>query len=430
MRKLLKLIDISAKGQSLVEMAIVTPLLIFMLIGVFEVGWILRSYLVLVNVNREITRYAVRPGYLNFSSQQQVITSYTHVRDWALTSLSGQLEMDFRDTGLLTDTGNTTLIISHLVIDTGLPCEDIMTNPGNCDCKVVAANPAYTNTFNLDDLVVSPDLPGMGYQQGIFGPLATKTGSRATHINYTKVVSDLILENNGFNCELIKKGGLPSSNNVIITELFFDQPQLFGFPLISNPYTDPVPLYTHTTMRIVGSARSSGQVNGDLTANIDTIGPICNVFPFAVRYSHVVTATIGQEIDILDGNGNPDYGWLAWNPAKTGQTDLKRELTYAAISLNDFKDPDTADSILGVGNKVTSLPSKMDVAEIRDLVNYLVGKKIRVPLWNNFNGGKYQIPIPAAPGDPAFIWVQISTFNLANSEVKALYLGNASTECP
>ncbi|MBN1218571.1 MAG: pilus assembly protein, partial [Anaerolineae bacterium] len=40
------------RGQSLVEMAIVTPLLIFLLLGVFEVGNAVRNYMVLVNVNR------------------------------------------------------------------------------------------------------------------------------------------------------------------------------------------------------------------------------------------------------------------------------------------------------------------------------------------------------------------------------------------
>ena len=48
------------RGQSLVEMAIATPLLIIMLIGVFEVGWAIRGYLVLSNVNREAVRFAVK----------------------------------------------------------------------------------------------------------------------------------------------------------------------------------------------------------------------------------------------------------------------------------------------------------------------------------------------------------------------------------
>ena len=71
-----KLLTRPAKGQSLVEMAIITPLLIFFMLGIFEVGWALRNYLVLVNVNREITRFAVRPGYLNFSTLADVNTSF------------------------------------------------------------------------------------------------------------------------------------------------------------------------------------------------------------------------------------------------------------------------------------------------------------------------------------------------------------------
>ncbi|MCB0180162.1 MAG: pilus assembly protein, partial [Anaerolineae bacterium] len=93
------------------------PILIFLLVGVFEVGSALRSYLVLVNVNREITRFAVRPGYLDFSTQGTIQDSYNRVLEWANTSNTSQLDLDFNDDG------NTTLIISHVVADTGLPCE-------------------------------------------------------------------------------------------------------------------------------------------------------------------------------------------------------------------------------------------------------------------------------------------------------------------
>ncbi|MCB0224517.1 MAG: pilus assembly protein, partial [Anaerolineae bacterium] len=83
------------KGQSLVEIMIVTPLLIFLMIGVFEVGWALRGYLVLVNVNREITRYSVRPGYMNFSTQQKVGDSWQSIRKWVDTAVTGQLPLNF-----------------------------------------------------------------------------------------------------------------------------------------------------------------------------------------------------------------------------------------------------------------------------------------------------------------------------------------------
>ena len=55
------------RGQSLVEMAIITPILILLFLGVFEVGWALRGYLVLANVNRETVRFSVKSGNLDFS---------------------------------------------------------------------------------------------------------------------------------------------------------------------------------------------------------------------------------------------------------------------------------------------------------------------------------------------------------------------------
>ncbi|MEW5960780.1 MAG: TadE family protein, partial [Chloroflexota bacterium] len=246
------------KGQSLVEMAITAPILIFLLIGVFEVGWAIRSYVVLVNVNREITRFAVRPGYLDFSTKDSTASNYQEVRDWVDTSLTGQLDMDFTSTN-----GNATLLISHLVVDTGQPCDG--TCPSDCN-DLDPADPDYDadDVFSIDDLIIHPNKPGMEYQAERFGPASTSTGARNTRINYDQVTQQLAVQNNIFNCEILKKGGVPSANNVVITELFLDQPQLFGFPLISNPFTDPVPLYTHTSMRLVSAARSAGSAAGSL----------------------------------------------------------------------------------------------------------------------------------------------------------------------
>ncbi|MBN1218576.1 MAG: pilus assembly protein [Anaerolineae bacterium] len=428
------------KGQSLVEMAITAPILIFMLIGVLEVGWVLRGYLVLVNVNREITRYAVRPGYMDFSTKADVITSYLRVQERALETLGGQLNMEVDASGTLT--GNTTLIISHVVVDTGLPCEDIQTNPGNCDCDKFMSDPNY-NPFPWDDLILHPDRPGMEYQRMVFGPAETVTGPRITRVNINDILYNdndrngsvddqdgLVPRNNMFNCELMKKGGVASANNVIVTELFFDQPQLFGFPLISNPYTDPLPLYTHTTMRLVGGARSTGQEGGDLTAGIDTIGPICNAMPFAVRDTTVADTDIGTKMDILDGAGGNHYGWLAWNPSKTGIDDLKRQLKYSATSVNEYYEDavEAGDHILSLGDSIASLPYKLETVESTDkLLTGLVGRKMRVPVWNSFTSNNYHIT--------NFVWVQIDSssdiqLSDANPKVMATYLGNAAEECP
>lgn len=396
---------LSAQGQSLVEMAIITPLLIFFLIGIFEVGWALRNYLVLVNVNREITRFSIRPGYLNFSTQANIDASFQRVKDWTLTSVSGQLNIEFDSPD-----SPTTLIISHAVIDTGRPCPD--DSSATCECnKFDPDDPAYDATYNpfpYDDLIIHPDLPGYGYQQETFGPETTVTGPRNSRIDFNTLATTLAGKNNKFNCEIIKKGGVPSANNVIVTELFHDQPQLFGFPLISNPYTDPVPLYTHTTMRLIGAARSTGGVEGNITAGIDTIGPICLVYPFLVK-----------DTDIGPTQKNIiEYGWLKWDPADPEDPIiyLQRALLYPQMSLNDYPQPGGIQD----GSPVTrvSLSNPAFGAEL----DALQGRPIIIPYTSN--------PAPNTVTVDGFVWVSIVSHNTSGSPNSVMASFDTTTPLP
>jgi hypothetical protein len=377
-----------ARGQSLVEMAVVTPLLIFLMIGVFEVGWALRNYLVLVNVNREITRFAVRPGYLDFSSQESINTSYERVLEWATSSVSEQLPLDFDET-----TGNTTLIVSHIVVDTGQPCEDADKDGEiDCDCSLFDSDP-LANPFPHDDIIIHPGLNGYQYQMQTFGPLTTTTGVRNTRLDYNQLGQDLSAQNNQFNCKLIKRDGVASSNNVIVTELYYDLPQLLGFPFISNPLTDPIPLYTHTTMRLIGAARSTGGVEGNITEGIDTIGPICLVYPMIADEALLGSAT---PVNIIE------HGWLKWGDAVADdQAYISYALQYPQMSLNDF---DGAGGIQPGSqvNKITLTDPDLD-AEVEAL-------KER---------NAFIIPTSANPGlaNPVisgFVWARVQSYNLSD----------------
>jgi hypothetical protein len=305
-------------------------------------------------------------------------------------------------------------------------------------------DPSYG--FTLDDVIIFPDRPGMSYQRGFYGPPQTLTGNKVTQLNIMDmlyndndgdgVVDDdngMIPLNNLFNCELIKKGGIPSANNMIVTEMYFDQPQLFGFPVISNPYTDPVPVYTHTSMRLIGAARSTGSQTGDLTAGIDTLGPICNAYPFMVHKDTIdydnPADKVGQVVDIFDGKGTGGHeGWAAWNPGMTTQATLEDQLRYSASSLNNFINPtNLSDTALSNGDRVASLPGQMTGVNDSSthLLDDLVGTPMIVPVWDGFTGNNYHIV--------GFAWVQINStsgIDLANSKVEALYLGDAAENCP
>ncbi|MCB0209904.1 MAG: pilus assembly protein [Anaerolineae bacterium] len=392
-----KWLPISEKGQSLVELVIVTPLLIFLMIGVFEVGWVLRGYLVLVNVNREITRFSVRPGYLNFSSQDDIQTSWDSIETWVYTSLAGQLPLNFDpDPGDVDpDVGNATLIISHLVADTGSPCEDI--NGSECSDCTAFEDPNY-NPFPQDDLIIHPGMPKFKYQATTIGPDETVTGPRTTRRDYEEMSKKLAAQNNEFNCEILKRGGVASANNVIITELYYDQPQLFGFPLISNPFTDPVPLYTHTTMRLIGAARSTGTSSGNLLKSISYIGPLCLTYP-VIADATEPGFTTSQPINIIKD------GWLKWNPSTTDSDAqyLGYALQFPQMSLNDFVDPSGGTDTLQKNSQVAKITGSQQVKPMADA---LVGQAIIIPYSNNpaanpvtINGFKWATISEVLPDD-------------------------------
>jgi len=431
------------RGQSLVEMAIAAPVLIIFLLGIFEVGSAVRNYLTLVNVNREITRFAVRPGYLDFSSQASVAESYNSVMEWATNAVSAQLDLDFTNTGDVNNTGNTTLIISHLVVDTGQPCTQEAIDHGDCDCDAFVDNPAsmIPYTYTMDDLILHPGMGGQAYQTQTFGPPETVTGVKETHLDYDAMVDELAAQNNKFNCEIIKKEGIPSANNVIVTELFYDQPQMFGFPFISNPYTDPVPLYTHTSMRLTQGARN-------ITYN--TTGYYCDAFPLIVYkdtidYPNPNSIYLNQKVDIFNGKadvppppGANDMGWLAWNPEMTGghQSDvyLSNSLTSSFTPMNDYTNAHVdTDHSLSAGDWVASLTG--DKAAVNASGDYLANlmkyERFRIPVWDTWDAGDGHVT-PSAYHIIGFAWVRIESvgdIDLPGKTVIARYLGDAKDDC-
>ena len=369
------------KGQSLVEMMIMTPLLIFLLLGLFEVGNAIRGYLVLVNTNREITRYAVRPGYLDFTSQVTAQATFEEVRNWADNAIQDQLPLDTDGSE-----ANTAIVISHLVVDTGNPC---LKSNGDEDpaCSTVSDCDIYLNptqaTFTDDDLILHPGMPGQDYQVAHFPSDDTSPNYKETRLKYEELVKELKASNNKFNCEVLKKGGVPSNNNVVITEIFYDQPQLFGFPFISNPFTDPVPLYTHTSMRLLGGTRGY---------TLETVGPVCMAYPITFNeniFANPADPSYPQAIDAFEGDSPGNFGWITWNPDSSNNNApyVEKELKNPRLSLNDYTNvSDPNDHQLSLGDDVSTKPGIANSNDVDAQLQLLVGKEIIIPVYNNNPG--------------------------------------------
>jgi hypothetical protein len=146
------------------------------------------------------------------------------------------------------------MYITHMDIDTGYPCADQ-------DCyDECAADPG--SVYPNDDVIGLPPPVGAGYGgdpavvvsdtfRALYGIGSPTHTTRITDTLW----QELRVQNEALNCQLLTKDPAvsPSVNSVIIVEIFYDQPQLLGVPLVSNRFTDPIPLYTQTMMRIVES---------------------------------------------------------------------------------------------------------------------------------------------------------------------------------
>lgn len=199
------------KGQALVEFVIILPILIFLLIGVLETGWAIRGYLILASANREAARFAVRQNYLDFKSPNP---AYSTVWTHTLESISGQI--DYNET-------SGAMIVSYIEVEAHCTLPFTITTPLNV--------PTYTWTYPA-------------------------TATVTTHLDYALMGADLGRLELEHSCNQIAGGFVPRPNGVVTVEMWFNQPQLFGFPLISNPLTDPVPMYTHSTFRKIQETRN------------------------------------------------------------------------------------------------------------------------------------------------------------------------------
>lgn len=198
------------KSQALVETAIIAPILVFMLIGVFEVGFALHGYLVLANANREAARFAVRQDYLNFDSNN---IGYEKVWTHTVESIANQIPFNEE---------NGDMIISYLIVQ-------------------ATCTGSFTITTPLDVLSYTWRYP--------------LTSTRQTLLDYNQLGQEMVVQQTKYACANLDTAKVLLPNNVVHVEMWFKHKQLFGFPLISNPFTDPLTEYAHTAFRKAPDSR-------------------------------------------------------------------------------------------------------------------------------------------------------------------------------
>jgi hypothetical protein len=239
------------KGQSLVETVIILPIFIMMLFAVFEIGWAIRNYMIVLQASREAARATIRPQYWQ---PDPFDPGFDAIYDHIYIELGNNLpEFDRRGT----------TFISVAKIETGMPCatepeENWLTNADggiadywpHCDCD----NPA---TLKTDDQVII--YPGNAeYPAAYTFKQPQLSGYDAGFVMDAAFVAQAALDNEIHNCNLLKntRGAfLPQDNSMVVAEVVYENYHLFGFPFIANRFTNPIVLRAYTVMRIPDNVR-------------------------------------------------------------------------------------------------------------------------------------------------------------------------------
>jgi hypothetical protein len=172
---------------------------------------------------------------------------------------------------------------------------------------------------------------------------------------------------------------------------------LLGMPIISNHFTDPVPFYTHTAMRIAISKEAETS---------DTVGPVCELYP--ITFAKQYFTTLGTDADnpltntliltLLENSGNNDnFDWVFWDWAETGNPNyLASALFNPRLALNDFVDPFNGDELLTTSNiEIDRLATVANDNnnQIGALMEDLNRRTIQVPVFDNATGNIDHIAI-------------------------------------
>lgn len=205
------------RGQSVVEIAVILPVLLVLLYGVVEVGFGLRNYLIVANANREAARFAARGRYDNddFVVERVVGAGGTERRGGA-------------DVPFLRTVGpdpNTGVIVTHIDIGSDYSAGDPITP--TVYLSGVVPSEAGVRPIQAADSVISVTT------------IIQLHGPATQSINATRVLS----------------GYAALSNHILVVETFYMHHPIASGMLGLLPVPDPWPMYAQTEMRVVTDRR-------------------------------------------------------------------------------------------------------------------------------------------------------------------------------
>jgi len=218
-----------SSGQSFVELAIVLPLLLFLLIAFVEVGAVIYNYLSLLDVVREAARFAA-------DRDPEVLTG--DMSDYPISACEDNALHYYLDTACV-------------VIGTNFN-QDISLDPATDDLTI--------SIFTIVDNVVKDRKPNDGDGVwSLYGDNWTKNCDGTLNSTtpyfpqqYDDAWVSIPAPTSGPGTPTVGAGttvpGGPTNKGIVVVEIYYCHSQLLNLPLISDLLPNPIPLHAFAVM--------------------------------------------------------------------------------------------------------------------------------------------------------------------------------------
>jgi hypothetical protein len=381
----------SNRGQALVEMALILPILLLLFAGLIELGFSFYDYLTVVNAAREGARFAAKmPDYtveeiveVTNKATQPVLTDFTLKDEWGEDVLDAEGR-------LITNPERASVIVSRL--------------------SAPVPEDGYSYTYNILE----------GYPSAV-GKAALAPADQVIPIHSSRVTEGRV-DSIAQEVEAALQGAtFEEDAQFVIVEVVYDHPQVIRLFKIGEIIPDPIPLSSLTLMRVISSVRQ----------------PTCAVCPIALHWSTIEGLVEGTESDtnledIWNGVGTGQFGWLTWpgDESSAGSAVyLAKAMHNCNLSKWDYVNPeDLDDKILNIGDPIVGSTGVSGADAVVDILeSYKASQEeIRVAVWD---------PVKQGQGMGSDIWyilkgyarVIITDYDLDKGWISAIFVSYSET---
>lgn len=360
----------SGRGQALVEMALLLPILLLLFAGLIELGFSFYDYLVVVNAAREGARYGAKmPDYTDDDVADITMRAAASLSEFVLGEAPDPREVN---------PGRASVIITRL------------------NAPIPETDEEYTYYIESQRTFGKADLSETE-QAALEGPIHK---TRLTEGELESVANEVT--------EALTGVTFMQDAQFIVVEVMYDHSQVIKLFKIGDIIPDPVALSSMTMMRVIASARQQG----------------CPIYPIALDYEALRDANIGDNMDVYEGFEPGNFGWLTWpsesSAGSAGYLDSALQNEY--LSMRDYDNPvDPMDHHLNIGDWIHANTGVSGSSDITAGLDALIDQEIRIAVWCDAK--------PQGSDNPAmyqlcrYAKVRLTSYSLSAKTISAEFLG-------